>query len=72
MFLLLIIFFYSLVYVRELSNLREDKLELEMRNENLRESVDYLRQSLNDLERKYRRLSVLHSKCRAKIIYLHR
>jgi len=43
-----------------------------MRNENLRESVDYLRQSLNDLERKHRRLSVLHSKCRAKIIYLHR
>ena len=64
--------FFFVVVNKELSFLRDEKLELEIRNELLREKVDSLQSSLNNLDRKYRRLVVEHSKCSVKHFFLHR
>jgi uncharacterized protein (DUF608 family) len=64
--------FFFLVAALELSNLLDAKLELEVRNENLKETVDFLRIALHKLDRKYRKLLDRHSKCKVKFVYLHR
>ena len=64
--------FFFLVNMSDEDFLRDVIIEHELRNEALEETVQFLRSALDRLDRRYRRLVVRHSKCRPRIIYLHR